>query len=410
MLRALNLLLVATLMLAACSGSSQPPQVDPRTQSWAQIERAARGQTVSLTMWQGDRAINAYMRDFVVPRLRTDHGITLKLLPGQGGEVVSAVMTEMEAGAATSHTDMVWINGEVSYQLRQIHALFGPFTDALPNNRYVDWASPFIANDFQQPVDGFECPWGKVQLLLITDAARVPQPPRTPQALAAWIHAHPGRFTFDTAFTGMSFLKSLMYAFADSPNQLQGPFNQRVYDTLKTRVFDWVRSVQPDLWHSGRSFPAQLAQLHQLFANGEVDFSMSFNDGEVDNKIDSGLFPATAIAFALDTGTLQNSHYLGILARSPHKAAAMVVANFLISPQAQWQKLKPQVWGDGTVLETGKLPPPWPERFAALGQRSHAPPRSAIQKKALREPAPEWMIHLSDDFRRELIAHAPATK
>ncbi|TAM97971.1 MAG: extracellular solute-binding protein, partial [Rhodanobacteraceae bacterium] len=218
-----------------------------------------------------------------------------------------------------------------------------------------------------------------------------------------WIHAHPGRFTFDTGFTGMSFLKSLMYAFAGSPAELQGPFDPVAYGRLRDQVFAWVQSVRADLWHHGEAFPASTAQLHQLFANGEVDFSMSFNDGEVDNKVDSGMFPATATAFALTTGTLQNSHYLGIVERSTHRAAAMVVVNFLISPAAQLRKLEPAVWGDGTVLALDNLPPSWRARFVAAEQRRHAPPRSALQPYARREPAPEVMIRLSRDFRHQVL-------
>ncbi|MDE2150431.1 MAG: ABC transporter substrate-binding protein [Gammaproteobacteria bacterium] len=394
------------LGLSACGHSQAPAAADPRALAWPAVEQAARGQTVTLAMWQGDPQINAYMQDYVVPRLKKNHGITLRIVPGQGNTLVSTLMTEAEAGRATSPIDLVWINGETFYQLRQIHALFGPFTDKLPNNRYVDWANPFIANDFQQPVDGMECPWGNVQLLLITDRAKVPQPPRTPDALAAWIHAHPGRFSFDTGFTGMSFLKSLLYAFADSPQQLQGPFNATVYHRLRDRVFDWVRSVRKDLWRHGDTFPSSVAQLNQLFANGEVDFTMSFNDGQVDNKIDSGLFPKTAEAFVLTSGTLQNSHYIGIVAGSEHKAAAMVVANFLISPAAQWQKLKPSVWGDGTVLDLQKLPPDWRQRFEHVPGRSHAPLRAAIRPYARPEPAPETMIHISDDFRQEILGRA----
>lgn len=394
------------LLLAACSkGTATGAGIaDPtRSMSWAQIEQAARGQVVYLSMWQGDPAINAYMRGFVVPQLAAQYGIQLKLLPGQGNAVVTSLMTEIEAHRADSSTDLVWINGETFYQLRQIRVLYGPFTDKLPNNQYVNWANPFIAYDFQQPVDGQECPWGNVQLLLITDRKRVPEPPRTPQALAQWIHQHPGRFTFDTSFTGMSFLKSLMYAFAESPAQLQGPFDEHVYLSLRSRVFDWIRGVRTDLWRHGETFPSEAAQLHQLFASGEVDYSMSFNDGEVDNKVDAGLFPPTAQAFALDTGLLQNSHYLGIVARSPNKPAAMVVANFLISPAAQLEKLKPAVWGDGTVLDVARLPPDWRTRFEGAAERAHAPTRAAIQDRALREPAAEYMIRLSDDFRSDIL-------
>jgi putative spermidine/putrescine transport system substrate-binding protein len=36
-------------------------------------------------------------------------------------------------------------------------------------------------------------------------------------------------------------------------------------------------------------------------------------------------------------------------------------------------------------------------------QRDHAPPRSEMQPKALREPAPEYMIRLYEDFRTHVI-------
>ncbi len=391
------------VVLAACQSPTPAPAADPRTASWGTVLTQARGQTVTMAMWQGDPAINAYMRTYVAPHLAHDFGITLRLVPGQGNTVVTALMTEAEAGPASSAFDIVWINGETFYQLRQIHALFGPFTAQLPNNRYVDWQNPFIALDFQQPVDGQEAPWGNVQLLLITDRARVSNPPRTPAALAQWIHAHPGRFTFDTGFTGTSFLKSLLYAFADAPAQLQGPFDPVVYARLRDRVFAWVQSVRGDLWRHGETFPTDVAQLHTLFANGEVDFTMSFNDGEVDNKVDDGLFPPTATAYALTTGTLQNSHYLGIVQRSAHKAAAMVTINFLESPDAQLRKLDPKVWGDGTVLSLDALPGDWRARFARVQARQHAPGRHALQPFARPEPSPEWMIRLSEDFRRQVM-------
>jgi len=391
-----------TVLLLACSPSSDDSTVDPRSLDWPEIVKAARGETVYFVMWTGDPAINRYMREFVVPHLHKRHGITLEIVPGQA-DIPSMLMTEIEAGQTVSSMDMVWINGQVFYQLRQIDALYGPFTSKLPNDLFVDWDNPMIAIDFQQRVNGYESPWGNVQLLLITDTERVAHLPRTPRALAEWIHAHPGRFTIDSEFTGLSFLKSLMYAFADSPQELQGSFDRNVYNKLKNRVFEWVRGVRADLWREGRTFPKDVSQLHQLFANGEVDFTMSFNDGEVDNKVAVGLFPKTARAYALKTGTLQNTHYLGIVARSAHKPAAMVVANFLISPEAQLEKLKPEVWGDGTVLAMERLPAPWRSRFRNVPGRSRAPERDALQLFARPEPAPQYMIRMDEDFRNEIV-------
>lgn len=397
--------MVVALLTAACAGGGGPPAPaieDPAT-PWEQVVAAARGQTVVWTMWQGDPFINAYVRDFVVPAVRSQFGITLQVVSGQGPQLTQRLMSEREAGARESATDLVWINGETFYQLRQIDALFGPFTARLPHARFIDLENPFIAYDFQQPVDGYECPWGNVQMALIYDAARTPNPPRTRQELAAWVKQHPGRFTFDTAFTGMTFLKALLIDLSGGATMLDGPFDAAKYDRAAAALWDYLRELKPYLWKQGETFPTGVAPLHQLFSTHEIDFTMSNNDGEVDNKVLQGLFPETVRAYVLDSGTIQNSHYIGIVKTAARKAGALVVANFLISPEAQFEKLKPQVWGDGTVLARAKLPVEWQARFAAVPGRRFAPPRSEIQPKALRELAPEYMIRLYEDFRKQIV-------
>ena len=393
---------MALLMLLTACGRSDAPELDPRSMSWADVERAARGAEVRLAMWTGDPAINRYMQDFITPRLRERFTIELSIVPA-AGDIPLLLANELAAGQRKSHLDVVWINGETFYKLRELDALYGPFTEHLPNNALVDWRNAHIARDFQQPVAGYEAPWGTVQLLLISDGARVSQPPRDATALAAWILAHPGRFTFDTAFTGLSFLKSLMIGLCGDPAVLDGEFNEARYTAARERLFGWLREVRPALWRAGRSFPHDVAQLHQLFANGEVDFTMSMNDGEVDNKVASGLFPDSARAYALDTGTVANTHYLGIVARAPHKAAAMVVINELQSIEAQYEKQRGTVWGDGTVLDVARLPAPWPARFAGLASRERAPPRAELARRALAEPSPAVMIRLEQDFRAHFL-------
>ena len=392
--------LLITMALAACERAPVPD--DPRGLPWPRIEDAARGTEVYLAMWTGDASINRYMRERIAPRLRARYGIELHIVPAQS-DIPTLLANELAAGQQSSNIDVVWINGETFYKLRQLAALYGPFTDALPNNADVDWRNPRIAQDFQQSVDGYEAPWGTVQLLLIVDGARVAQPPQDPQALAQWILAHPGRFTFDTAFTGLSFMKSIAIGLSADRNALAGPFDEKHYVQARDRLFAWLRRVRPALWRNGETFPREVAQLHQLFANAEIDFTMSMNDGEVDNKIANGLFPASAKAYALASGTIANSHYLGIVARAPHKAAAMVVINELLSPLAQYEKQQPAVWGDGTVLDVARLPPPWPARFAAIAARAHTPARAELASRALAEPSAEVMIRLERDFRAQFL-------
>ena len=354
-------------------------------------------------MWKGDPLINAYVDGFVAARLRDRYGVTLKTVSGQGNRIVSALMTEREAGKAESEFDLVWINGESFYQLRQIGALHGPFTGGLPNSALIDMGNPFIASDFQQPIEGFECPWGNVQFALIYNSARVKDPPRTREALASWVRANPGRFTLDTSFTGMTLLKSWLIALAGGRGSLDGPFDEVKYARYSAELWTYLNGLKPSLWRRGATFPQSVSELHQLFATGEIDFTMSNNDGEVDNKVLQGVLPESSRGYVFDEGTIQNSHYIGITNRARHRAGALVVANFLISPEAQYEKMKPAVWGDGTVLDESRLPAEWKTKFREIPGRRFAPRRPELQKAALQELAPEYMIRMSEDFRKHVL-------
>src|SRR5262249_24363096 len=118
------------------------------------------------------------------------------------------------------------------------------------------------------------------------------------------------------------------------------------------------------------------------------------------------VLPESARAYVLDTGTIRNSHYMGIPVNAPNKPGALVTADVLISPEAQLQKATPAVWGDGTVLSLDLLPAEWRSRFENLSGRTRVPPRSELEKQALPEPASEVMVRLYADFRSRIIEHA----
>lgn len=398
-----GILLSLTLIIQACSVPPKEVEATLDQLSWEQIEDRAKGTVVNLMMWQGDPLINNYMSDYVVPEVMKRFDIDLKISNGQGSVIVSNLMAEIEVNKKESEIDMVWINGETFFQLRQIKGLYGPFTDKLPNSQYIDFENPFIGVDFQQKVDGYESPWGNVQLNLIYDEARTPVPPTSKETLASYLRENPGKFTIPYEFTGMTLLKSLLIDFAGGQEELNGDFDKDKYDKYSELLWNYVNENKQYFWKNGETFPSSLAQTHQMFANGELDFTMSNNDSEVDNKVAQGLFPPTARAYVLDGGTIQNSHYLGIVDHSGNKYGAMSVINFLISPEAQLKKYNPEVWGDGTVLAMKKLPEEWRGKFQNIPSRKYSPKREDIQSKALQEIAPEYMIRLYDDFRKKVI-------
>ena len=385
----------------ACS-NNQPKEPDLGSFSWEQIEERAQGSTVNLMMWTGDPKINAYMNGYVVPQVKERYNIDLNVASGQGNTIVSILLAEIEAGKQNSELDMAWINGETFYQLRQIDALYGPFTDRLPNSKNVDFDNPFIGVDFQQPVDGYETPWGNVQFTLIYDTERVSTPPKNLVELESYVKANPGTFTIPSEFSGMTLLKSFLIEFAKD-DTLYGPFDEEKYEKYSQQMWEYINRIKPYLWKQGETFPTTLSAVHQMYVNGELNFTMSNNDSEVDNKVLEGFFPNTSKAYVLESGTIQNSHYMGIVKHSNNKAGAMVVSNFLISEQAQYKKMNPEVWGDGTILDISKLSKEWQQRFAEIPNRNYAPSRSDIHTFALQELDPEYMIRLFDDFRTYVV-------
>ena len=396
------IILITILALAACKSDSKNEQLDLKNASWQQIETEAQGKTVNMMMWAGDPKINDYMKNYVATAVKGKYDIDLEISSGQGNTIVQLLMTEMQAGK-DGNVDMMWINGETFYQLRQIDGLYGPFVDRLPNSQYVDLDNPFIGKDFQEPIEGMEAPWGNVQMTLIYDSEKTDQLPQSREELLAFAKANPNKFTFDNQFTGLTFMKALLIDIAGGEQALAGDFNEEKYGKYSKELWAYLKKLKPYLWKNGETFPEDVAQMHQLFASGELLMTMSNNDAEVDNKINEGLFPESARAYVPEFGTIQNSHYLGIAKNAVDKAAAMAVINFMISPEAQLKKQNPEVWGDGTVLNLDKLPRDFKAKFQNIPARKYAPKRSEIQENALQELAPEYMIRLAEDFRKEII-------
>ncbi len=366
---------------------------------WDSVVALARGTELTWRMWRGDPAINAYVDGWVAKTLKERYDVRLLAVEGRGPELVNQFVVEREA-RAKGGADLVWINGETFHNLMAEELLQGPWAGTLPSAALLDSASAIVMTDFEQDLQGFESPWGRVQFALIYDTIRTPNPPRTVEELGNWIKAHPGRFTHDQSFTGVTFLKVLMYALGGGVDRFEGGFHQEAYDHGSEAVLAWLRAHSGWFWREGREYPSDVAELHRLFANNEVDFSMSNNESEAVTKSRQGVLPSTARPLLLKNGTIANAHYVGIPFNAPNPAGAMVLANLLLSPEAQLEKERPDVWGDGTVLDIGALPPGWKTQFEALGADSRALPKDSLTRYALPEVAPEYHERLSEAWRR----------
>jgi putative thiamine transport system substrate-binding protein len=366
------------------------------------VREAARGQTVYFNAWGGSTQINDYIA-WVAGEVAERHGIELvhvKLT--DTSEAVSRVLAERTAGRTTGGSvDLVWINGENFLAMKQNDLLYGPFVFDLPNFQLVDTqGKPTTLIDFTEPTDGLESPWGMAQFVLIHDSATLPGPPSDLETLASWSRENPGRFTFPSPpdFIGATFLKHVLHAAVDDPEILTTAPDPATATDILAPVWAWLDELQPDLWRGGRAFPANGPALHQLFEDAEVALTMAFNPAEASSLVLDGRFPETTRTYTLADGSIGNAHFVAIPFNSDATQAARVVADFLLSPEAQARKQDPRYWGDFTVLDLDKLAAEDRALFDAIELHPATLPPGELGDTLL-EPHAAWMDLIEAGWR-----------
>ena len=405
-------LLVLLLAAPACTRDATPPLLNDGQLAAAPFEKvraAARGQPVRWFFWSGDGTINRYVDEYVVPQVAARFGVKLERIPVDDPALaINRLLSEQRSGQTRGQVDLIWINGENFRTGKQAGLFFGPFARSLPSARFLDEESPAVTTDFGVPTEGFESPWNRAQFVFIHDTAHVASPPLSIDALTEFIEQHPGRFTYPAPpdFTGSAFLRHVLYAVAGGPQALSGKLDETRWSRLSPKLFAKLKRWRPNLWRRGETYPESASRLHQLYAQGEVWLSMSYGPETASSRIREGVFPPTTRTFVLDTGTLANTNFVAIPFNSQHKAAAMVVADFLLSPEAQLQKQDPAVWGTLSVLDSKRLPPEWSARFAAQPRGPATLPVAVLNAHAVPELDPSWLERLESDWVRELT-YAP---
>jgi len=358
--------------------------------SWPATEAEARGQTVYFNAWAGSEAVNAYIA-WAAGELRRRQEIAVEHVKiADAAEVVRRVRDEVAAGVTEGSADLIWINGENFRAMKQGHLLFGPFAERLPNFALVDVAGkPTIRVDFGEPTEGLESPWGMAQLTFFGDGAKIGSPPLSLTELTSFAGTHPGRVSYPSPpdFHGTTFLKQVLVESIGDPRPLAQAIGRAEFDTLARPLFAALDHLHPHLWRSGRQFPQSQAQLKQMLADGELLMALTFNPNEPANLVASGVLPATTIAWQHARGTIGNTHFVAIPVNARAKAAAMVTANFLLSPEAQARKADLAVWGDPTVLDLKKLAPADAARFASTA----VPGSLRYPAPAIPEPHGAWV-------------------
>lgn len=362
------MLIVVALFVVGCSesapeqtGESAPDtEVEEALGDFDAILEEARGTTVSFYGWGGDENRNAWLSGDVATYVKEHYDITLEPVGMNIEDILSKLSGEKAAGSEEGTIDMIWINGENFYSAKENGLLYGPFTEVLPNmEQYIDAEDPETNYDFGEPIEGYEAPYAKAQIVMYHDTANSSSFSSHEEFLEL-VKANPGKYTYPALpdFTGSAFVRNMIY---DVVGWEQFQDMEANYDTVKEALepaLEYLRELNPHLWLEGTSFPESSTTLDQMFADGEVLMSMSYGPFSVAQGISNGTFSETTETFVLDKGTIGNTSYMAIAYNAPNKAGAMAVINAIISGElqlSQYENLRELPVVDVTKLSDEEL-------------------------------------------------------
>lgn len=365
------LALSLVLLLAACGGSKKDvEEIDLQAASWEEILEAAKGTTVAYYGYGGDEQINQWLDNYVAPAVKEKYDVTLTRTAMGADEYMAKMTNEKQAGTTVGDMDILWINGENFYNAKENGMIYGPIVNKLPNYaKYCDAESLDNTTDFAYPTEGYEAPFSKAQFVFIGDTSKTETLPNSAEQLLEFCKANPGKFTYPEAtdFTGSAFIRNIIYETVGY--EALAACKADDVEGLKKTVqpaMDYLKELKPYLWRNGETYPSDGAQLDQLFSDGEIWITMSYNPLDAAAMIEKGTYPETAQTFVFDKGTIGNTSFLAVPETAPNKAGAMVVIDFILDAESQLNKYDPRVAGKLPVIDNNKLTKEQKAAFAAV--------------------------------------------
>jgi putative thiamine transport system substrate-binding protein len=133
-----------------------------------------------------------------------------------------------------------------------------------------------------------------------------------------------------------------------------------------------------------------------MMADGELLLAITFNPNEAAGEIAARRLPDSVVSWQFSRGTIGNTHFVAIPYNARASAAAQVVANALLSAEAQARKADIAHWGDPTVLDIERLPAD--QRALFTGRQR--PGQVTETAPTLPEPHASWVEPIEREWLR----------
>lgn len=400
---------VIVLGLAACGNSNEKSteeqkETEPEDMSFEELKEAAKGSTVTFYGWGGDEILNQWLDDVFATVMKEKYDITMERVPMDIDQVLSQLSGEIQAGEEDGSIDMIWINGENFQSAKENNMLYGPFVEKLPNfEQYIDTESEDVTLDFAYPIDGYEAPYGKAQMVLIGDTAVTPDLPKNTDELMEFVKHNQGKVTYPALpdFTGSVFVRNIIYDICGYEQFLDMEADKETVKAAIEPALKYLRELNPYLWNEGKTFPESSTTVDNMFADGELVLNVTYDAFGTSIKIADGTYTETTQSFQFEKGTIGNTNFMAIAANSGNKAGAMVAINEMMSPEIQADRY--DAMKVLPVVDYNKLSDEQKEAFDKVDLGKGNIPQDELLSKRLPEMPAELVPVIEEIWLEEVV-------
>lgn len=299
-----------------------------KNMSWSEIEEAAKAEgEVSFSVWYNEAGFTEILKRFT-----ETYGIKVNLVVSEQKAFAQKALAEKDGKVGTIDVTVV---GEMVKTLLDAGVMAGPVLDKMEN---ADKLDPGLSQ-FQEGVEtnGYLVPLYLNQTGFLYNSDKIAEAdlPQTWEELNAYIQANPMKFGMCPPEKGGSGQAFTMLAIKELTGGLDDYYGDDDVVESKTEnwkdVWDWFKANEDKITLT-TSNNDSISRLNQ----GELDIVVAWTDDtSVARK--AGELGGNAKLYIPKMGSAGGGDTVGMMANAEHKAASLLLLNWLTGDEAQVQ-------------------------------------------------------------------------
>ena len=235
---------------------------------------------------------------------------------------------------------------------------------------------------------------------------------------------NPGHFTYpapcqDTTcenydYTGSAFIRHFLYYYGPTGTTYEdmvGNFDSKTYASRAEIAFTKLRELEAGVYQKDGKpyYPLSIAESDQLFADGDIWLTLSYEPAHAGENVASNYWPNTTMSYVPSSGTISNTNFVAIAGNAKNRLAAVVVADYIGEIWSQFNRRQASQWGalqcynpSAQSLTTGG----WQIAFDYLVTTPQTPSTTSLRAGAMPEMVSQYVNTMQTDWVNCVLNYA----